>query len=264
MKKALIQVAKKLNIEESLRNLYYKTFGRLIPKHVLIHGVATKCYVLSAHSADAVHILPDEAEVQNWLVQQLNRDDVVWDIGANVGQWAIYCARAVSQGGHVFCFEPEPTLCRMLRKTLAANGLLHAEVLQLALGDHDGDAQLYVGVNDSSISSIAPRADQLPVQTFGIRIDMATGAGVVRKGLAKLPQAIKLDAEGAECAILKGFDEQIWSSCRLLIVEVHPLLLPALNSSLEEIRDLLTQHGFRIEKVRHRSTVQLWMCVKNS
>lgn|GEM_PF-1462148 len=262
MKQRMKQWLRSTGLEEQVRNVYYRLLGPYIPKRVVIHGEPSRCYVSSAQAADHLHVLPEEEVVQHWFISQLKPDDNVWDIGANVGQWAICCARAVPRG-RVCLFEPQPDLARLLRKTLLANGFEHADVLCLALGDKDGEALLYVGVDDSSVSSLHPRADNLPVQSSGLPVQVASSSGIVREGLAPLPQAVKLDAEGAELAILRGFDQPIWDSLRLLMVEVHPLLLPEMGGSKEDVKDLLARNGFIVEHIKYRSTVELWMCRKS-
>ncbi len=263
IKRTMATCLKKLGIEESVRDIYYGLTGRWLPKKVMLHGKPAWFFVTTSHAADTVHLLPEESEAQEWFVKHIRPGDVVWDIGANVGQWAVYCARALSQGGRLYCFEPGPEVSRLLRRTLAVNRLLEqADVLSLALSDTDGEAQLYMGVGDSSLSSLGRRTDGFPVRDEGIAIRTMTAASVVAQGLSSAPQLIKLDAEGSEWLILKGFCEAIWTACHTLLVEVHPLLLNTMGGSAEEIRQLLERKGFTIEQAIPRSTIQLWLCRK--
>ena len=262
VKRTVANCLKKLGMEETVRDIFYGLTGRWLPKKVMLHGIPAKFFVTTSHAADTVHLLPEESEAQEWFVKHIRPGDVVWDIGANVGQWAVYCARALSQGGRLYCFEPGPQVSRLLRRTLAVNHLELAYVLPYALSDRDGEAQLFLGVGDSSLSSLERRTDGFPVQDTGISIQTMSAASVVAQGLSSAPHLIKLDAEGSEWSILKGFSEAIWAACHTLLVEVHPLLLKTMGGSMEEIRQLLKEKGFFIEQAIPRSTIQLWLCRK--
>ncbi len=261
IKALFIKLVRFLGLEEHSRWAYYRLFGRIFPKTVSIRGVPTKCYVQSAHSADSLRILPEEAQVQDWFACRLRHDDVVWDIGANAGQWGIYCARVVGEKGFVYCFEPDRRLASNLRKTLRACGLEWARVCEMAIGATDGEAELFQGIGDPSINSLSFRTDGLQVRKKGVRVPLQTARSLVENGGVELPMAIKIDVEGWEYDVLKGFSSAVWQSCRALVVEVHPLLLGPRNILLDDIRDLLCLNHFVIDEVVSRSTIQIWMCV---
>ena len=62
-----------------------------------------------------------EPETFEWIKNHLKVDEVMWDIGANVGMYTIFAA--IFSEVKVFSFEPEPNNFRLLRKCVEKNYL---------------------------------------------------------------------------------------------------------------------------------------------
>ena len=80
-------------------------FDRLV-----VHTVATPHGDLrfytnrGAAAASALHTFQDdEPETISWIDAEIEPGDVVWDVGANIGLYACYAAKA---GARVLAFEP--------------------------------------------------------------------------------------------------------------------------------------------------------------
>jgi FkbM family methyltransferase len=264
IKRILISLLARLGVEECARCWFYRLFGYWVAKPHDVGGTRIRFYVPAAQSADAIHSLPEELACRDWFMSRLRPGDCVWDIGANIGTWAIAAAINVGDGGAVYAFEPEPRLARYLGKTARVNRLSHLKVMQYALGEVESVGELYTGVGDLSVNSIRPRTDGLLVESKGVRIDIRSPVKLVSDGGFRLPDAMKIDVEGAEGLVLKGCSSDVLSRCHTLIVEVHPLLLPNMECTVEQIRDLLAEQDFEIEMVVPRSTIELWQCRRSS
>jgi len=138
------------------------------------------------------------------------RADMVLDIGANFGLYALVAAKA-NGSARVHAFEPVPTNGTLLRHLATLNGVsdrvsLHA----VALSDHAGTATLSYPARRRShrpttgslhpvgvASSIAPgETESLSVRL--LRLDEWRRAAEVT------PDLIKLDVERAEIDVLRG------------------------------------------------------------
>jgi FkbM family methyltransferase len=124
---------------------------------------------------------------EKWYRENLSCDDVVLDVGANIGYMLVQFAPLVK---HVHVFEPAPRALRTLRKTaqLYENVTLH----DVAVSDQPGTVffEQTTGLDRSHISSTG-----LPVQA--ITLD----------SLGIIPTLIKIDVEGHEQAVLRGASE---------------------------------------------------------
>jgi FkbM family methyltransferase len=139
--------------------------------------------------------------VRLWMAN-LKPGDVVIDVGANVGYYSLAAGRAVGPSGQVHAFEPNPETYRRLMANVALNPAANIRGYPMALADYEGEAVLHVPEDPSrnGHSSLMNQQWDNP-QRFRVsvqRLDDVLGGQLTRL------DAIKIDAEGAELALLRG------------------------------------------------------------
>ena len=70
------------------------------------------------------------------FVRRLGPGMTVWNIGANVGLYALASALAVGPAGRVYAFEPMPRNAHFLRQHVVLNHLTNIEVCEMAVAEH--------------------------------------------------------------------------------------------------------------------------------
>jgi len=206
----------------------------------------------------------EEPETIRWL-DGIGKHDVYWDIGANVGLYAIYVAKF--RGSRVVAFEPEAQNFALLMENLVLNRLDNDRLLAgcIALGDHSGLGTLQVryltkggaynlfrsvGSDNGKVpESFKAASDDTPWTgyrqlNYGATIDDL----VFNHGLPS-PTHIKIDVDGIEPSIISGCRELLkLDKLRSLLVEVN-------KKSPDDIAiiDILRSHGFRVT-----SDVSVW------
>lgn len=183
------------------------------------------------------------------MFAHLRNTDVVWDIGANVGFYTRRFAKRVETAGSVLAIEPHPRTFAELNR--AMDGHHYVRVLNMALGERTGSAQLIEGQDTlratSSLSlsrSATPRdarEDLVPVRAGGEVIEVL--------GQDWFPNVMKIDVEGFEEAVLAGFREELADTrLRAIFCEVHFSLLAANGRRYAPLRmqRLLRQKGFGV------------------
>jgi FkbM family methyltransferase len=152
-----------------------------------------------------------EAEVWGALASLAVRDEVLWDVGANIGTVSIPALHD-ARFAHVHAFEPDPETSAVLHHNLALNGRRYT-VHPLALGDRTGTVGLRPGPTaNRGLSSVASSADpELRPVACRTADDLVFGGGV------PAPTLMKIDVEGWELPVLRG--------ARRLMAEVPPKAL---------------------------------------
>jgi FkbM family methyltransferase len=156
------------------------------------------------------------------ITKESVKDKVVVDGGANMGEFAIYCARLGAK--KVYSFEPVPGTCKILTHQIKINGLENIiTVVNKALGDknekvtisfsEDGDAGARIDSNYKSANSEIIDA---------VKLDDFLGNQVV--GL------IKLDVE--------GYEEQVLNGAKSIISRDKPVLALAAYHKTTDIERL--------------------------
>lgn len=147
------------------------------------------------------------------LVRQRAPDGpiVVWDVGANRGQYARLALEMLGERAALLCFEPNREAVRAwgpesISATLRARSSPHrVEILPLALSNANGVGALYSDAPGSALSSLHPRPFLRGVGDIQTRrLDqVAHDRGAERIDL------LKIDVEGHEMHVLRGAQEMI-------------------------------------------------------
>jgi FkbM family methyltransferase len=146
--------------------------------------------------------------------------DVVLDVGANVGAYAVLFGRWVGPSGLVYAFEPDPRAFEGLERQIALNGDGDRVcAVRAAASDRSRSAAPFLLAPSIGLSRVVDESEAgtIDVRTLSID-DFCDQTGVE-------PSVIKIDVEGAELDVLAGARRTIASARdRLaLFVEMHPL-----------------------------------------
>lgn len=128
--------------------------------------------------------------------------DVVVDVGANLGVYALSIARAIGMSGALHAYEPTPDTAALLEASARDNGLSRLTVVRAAVSARAGEASFFVG-DDTELNSLDAPADASR-QASAIRVPMVTlDEEASRLGWDRLA-FLKVDAEGRELDVLNG------------------------------------------------------------
>ena len=184
-----------------------------------------------------------ERHVGDTLAFFVRPGGVLVDVGANVGWHSLRAAVAVP-GCAVLAVEPNPFVRGDLERNCAMNSDARVTVHGCALGDHAGEAVLHAQRDDAynrGSSSLQKNSD-LGDRSARVAVPLTTLDALVG-GEARV-DAIKIDTEGTEAAVLRGARATI-ARCRPVIVlefESRYFVDPVV--ALAEIRALLG--GYRL------------------
>lgn len=187
--------------------------------------------------------LGGERHVLAALLDDLEGDDVVWDVGACVGTYSCLIARQLTTGT-VVAFEPEPTNYRRLRENLSDNAPDRRwQVSPYALSDRSGAASLA-----SEFREVGAGHHYLTDGEPGVEVETRRGDDLVRDGLPA-PTVLKIDVQGAEYQVLSGLSET-FDAVDIVYLEVHTSKCRRYDATAEDVEHRLVEAGFDVEELR--------------
>lgn len=175
----------------------------------------------------------------DWADRFVRPGSVVWDIGANVGLFALAAANRAGQSGHVLAVEPDPFLVQLLRKSVQAHGPAAAplSVLPAAVSQEMSIASFEVSMRGRSANHLS----QVPGSTMhgGSRSEEQVITVTLDWLLDhyRAPDLVKIDVEGAEHLALRGGLKLLESHRPLVICEVN-------HRQRDHFTALMHEHGF--------------------
>jgi FkbM family methyltransferase len=181
----------------------------------------------------------ERAEFDMWR-RLLPRGAVIADIGANIGWYAAHMA-AFDPTASVVAFEPVPGNFNWLSKTIARNNLRNVRLERLALSDRRGAITIYVDPTIGGAASSHPTI--YAMSSSGITVDATTLDDYALSHHLKL-DAVKLDVEGAELAVLKGSNLVLSQQRPMIFSEMLRRHARAFGYHPNNIIELMRSHGY--------------------
>lgn len=211
------------------------------------HSGKTACQYVSNNPLllwRAETLYTKEPETIDWI-DSLPKNDVLFDIGANVGMYTIY---AGVKGMKVYSFEPESSNYGILNRNIIYNKISeNVKAYCLAVGEKEsidvlkltntlpGSAHTTFGDNEAYKQVVDPTV--FTQGCFCTSVDQL----VYKYGLP-FPQHIKIDVDGIESQIVKG-------AAKVIEDKRLKSILIELNEDMAEdkwIKSFLLEKGFKV------------------
>ena len=154
-----------------------------------------------------------EPELRAVFRKLIHKDDVILDIGANIGYHSLLFSEACGPEGKVYSFEPVKKNYAQLIKNIALNKIKNINPLNFALGNSDINLVIDIeesGPNPGSISL-------LNVSKTGEEISCRDADKALLAMNIKKIDFIKIDVEGYEWFVLE--------SLKNIIKETRPIII---------------------------------------
>jgi FkbM family methyltransferase len=211
----IIRIAGRLQFRYPLIGRWINSVAQYLVKDGNIQRGAGKGLYFDARGCNPGYLAGTSQPLEQDLVMRFSRPgNVVYDLGANAGFYAVIAARSVGSQGRVYAFEPTPTLAERVRTNAARNRLANIEVVEAAVSNIDGEIQFGV---------VGPLSVSNSIRAVG-------NAGTTVVSCLRLdsfcldhphPDLMLIDIEGAELDALEAALEMIRTKHPVIMVEVH-------------------------------------------
>lgn len=168
----------------------------------------------------------------------IKEDDIVFDIGANVGVFSLYAS--LVKGVRVFAFEPHPKNFKKLVFNVNQNKKNNIECLEYALGLKNEDRFMIEGVIPGG-HKVSKRESKESTEGM-LKVQSITLNSIMEKLEIDRIDFVKLDCEGAEGEIISSLGIEGLKRIDKIAVEFHD------NHSIlnhNEILEYLKKSGFK-------------------
>jgi FkbM family methyltransferase len=176
---------------------------------------------------------------------------VVFDLGANAGQFTLMSAKRVGPAGAVHAFEPAPREFRQLLRNIEINGFTNVMANRLAIGDHEGHATLKICHDGRGLyNSLGRPIGNGPGED--VIVPITTLDGYVAKTQVARVDVLKVDIEGAELLAMRGAAELLSrADAPLIICEFCDRTAAGMGHTTKQLRACLEGFGFRLYHYDH-------------
>lgn len=196
-------------------------------------------------------IAAEYGELLGVIEEFVKPEDVVWDVGSNVGVFAIAAASRAGSKASVIAFEPDLYLCGLMRRSLShgENSDLQVTVLPVAVAEE-------VGIKILEISDTGRTGNRVIGTTAEA---VAEGERCGREStmvpcfsldclLAHLPapDLLKIDVEGGEVDVMSGAERMVTEVRPVIYCEVRPRHSEELTQRFRQVNYSLFEYDHEL------------------
>ena len=143
-----------------------------------------------------------------FLLNKLNNSNnlnYIFDVGANIGSYSLL-ARQINKKCQIFAFEPVPETYETLRKNVSNKNI---NTYNIALGSHINEKKMLV-TKDSKLSTLLDNTNLIHKdENHYVSVQISTGNEFLKTNNLNEISLLKIDTEGYESEVLKGFSQII-------------------------------------------------------
>ena len=171
----------------------------------------------------------------NFITKYLKRNDIYFDVGANIGTTLIPAGKSVGKEGTAIGFEPHPIIFSYLKNNITLNKLTAIEIYNSALGNSRG----YLTFSDDKVDDM----NHVQLEGKGMKVPVMLWDDI-GKNYDRI-NLLKIDIEGFEKFLLEGGPETLKKTdCVYFeLFEEHYLKY---EYSIKDLLEIFEKFGFHL------------------
>lgn len=184
----------------------------------------------------------DRVSQHAFLASPLSSDSIVFDLGANNGEFCLEVAR--KYGCRVFAAEPVPQLANNLE-----NKDPRVAVYPVAIGGSNGTANLVYDLGRDKTGSllglnVVGGILHDPGARESLEVKVQSLEGFLSHATSDTIDLLKVDIEGAELDAFSEVPNSVLARCKQITVEFHDFWYPELAERTEQVKRKIKAAGF--------------------
>jgi FkbM family methyltransferase len=195
----------------------------------------------------------DVSQLGRLMKDILRPGDIFIDCGANIGYYTSIAAALVGRSGRVISVEANPDLSLRMANGAVINGANTATVhlTNALLGSESGRAILYIA-EDHIYSSTCP-VDELKFRDIKkereISVHQITMDALLKQHrlIGRRIRLVKIDVEGSEMDVLRGFKLLYSGFIDFIYIEIHPEQLAIKGQSPLDVAKFMFSAGYVVK-----------------
>jgi len=194
-----------------------------------------------------------------FLGKLVNSGDIVFEIGANYGQYSRVLSRLVGKDGKIHAFEPASITYDLLVRNVRLLRLGNVEPHRVALSDQTGTTELHTPVKREGVFGVAVAslaADKnLPTVSETVQLDTLDHFVEMRdiRNIALL----RCDVEGAEFSVLEGGKKTLADFRPAILMEIHPNMLSRWGKTVLDLEKFLSDLSYEFFLLKDNQPAKL-------
>ncbi len=185
-----------------------------------------------------------EPKITQLVKEIIKKDQIVIDVGANIGYFTTLFSKLVGTTGKVYAFEPAPINFEILQRNILLNNLKNTLIYQAAASNVSDTQDLYLSTwNFGDNRLFGKPRDERDLEREKIKVDTIRLDETIQDKI----NLIKIDVQGFEWQVIDGAKKLIDDNNDIKIIfEFTPQLLKLNGVKPEDLLYRLLEMNFNI------------------
>jgi len=170
-----------------------------------------------------------EPQTRKWFLENLQEDDIVFDIGSHIGLYTILFSEKTK---NVYSFEPTQTYDDLLKPNIENNKIKNVNLHKLAFGSVSGKIKEKI----YKIWGMSPFEGEYEFTTID---DYTESTGIS-------PTILKIDVDGFDYEVVIGGSTYLKNNDVTICIELSEIALATRNYTFKDIVNFLSELGYGI------------------
>jgi FkbM family methyltransferase len=195
-----------------------------------------------------------EKDEFGYIDKYINKDSVIFDIGANIGLHSLYFSCVIGSDGFCYSFEPVKSTYDRLNENIEFNVFKNIKAFNIAFSNSDQTLDIYRSKNGYDAWNSLAGFQNISDNKFEIsKVECKKLDDFLDSNPSiRPPDFIKIDTEGWELNVLKGAQNYLTNNSPVLMIEYSQKNLKMANTEQSELFDYLTSLGYQLFQYNHK------------
>lgn len=192
----------------------------------------------------------EELKIVKFLIKNLKKDEIFYDIGANFGFYTVLAQELIEQKeDEIHSFEPLPKIFSLLKENALIDKYENTYLNNVALSDKIGVINFLDRISEGNSGDSTIFFNFYNKKGNIIKVQSTTLDNYINSH--KPPTLMKIDVEGAEYLVLKGGEKTVLQYSPTIIMEF-------INDELHQNAvDFLIKNGYRMFRLDKNGECQI-------
>jgi FkbM family methyltransferase len=195
-----------------------------------------------------------EQEDSEMLFNLVKNNDVIFDIGANIGWYSIHLAKKINSA-KIYSFEPIPETFTKLKKNIEINNISNINLVNTPLSNEVQKLTFYYSPSATGASSSVNISEEIDIKKLECTTD-TIDLFVKNNNINKI-DFIKCDVEGSELFVYQGGIESIKKYSPIIFTEMLRKWAAKFNYHPNDIINLFSEIGYNCYKSMNKKLIKI-------
>lgn len=183
-----------------------------------------------------------ELEDSEMLYKLVKNNDVIFDIGANIGWYSIHLSKKLT-GANIYSFEPIPETFSKLKRNVELNKIDNINIVNIPLSNKVQNLTFYYSPSATGASSSVNISEESDIKKLDCTTD-TLDLYVTKNNIERI-DFIKCDVEGSELFVFQGGIESIKKYSPVIFTEMLRKWAAKFNYHPNDIINLFKSVGYK-------------------